>query len=86
MGTCGSTALDIKTYFAGRNQPTHPNVISFDTPWHGYRYYMAYTPYPYQNGFEENPCLAASNDLIHWETPAGLYNPLRPVKNWPVTN
>ena len=76
MGKCGNVALDIRTYFAGLNQPTHPNVISFDTPWHGYRYYMAYTPYPYGNGFEENPCIAASNDLIHWEKPAGVINPI----------
>lgn len=76
MGKCGNIALDIKTYFAGRNQPTHPNVIAFDTPWHGYRYYMGYTPYPYGNGFEENPCLAGSNDLIHWENPEGLRNPI----------
>lgn len=76
MGKCGSIALDIKTYFAGGNQPTHPNVIAFDQPWHGYRYYMAYTPYPYANGCEENPCIAASNDLIHWAPPQGRVNPI----------
>lgn len=76
MKSCGTTALDIKTYFAGLNQVTHPNVISFDKLWHGYRYYMAYTPYPYGNGYEENPCIAASNDLIHWETPYGAINPI----------
>lgn len=76
MNKCGKTALDIKTYFAGLDQPTHPNVISFDVPWHGYRFYMAYTPYPYGNGFEENPCVAASNDLIHWEKPSDLINPI----------
>ena len=76
MGKCGTIALDIKTYFAGCNQPTHPNVIAFDSPWHGYRYYMAYTPYPNGSGFEENPCVAASDDLIHWETPSGLRNPI----------
>ena len=76
MGKCGSVALDIRTYCAGLNQPTHPNVISFDSPWHGYRYYMAYTPYPYANGFEETPCIAASNDMIHWESPTGAVNPI----------
>ena len=73
---CCEIALDLKTYYAGQNQATHPNVIAFEEPWHGYRYYMAYTPYPYANGFEENPCLAASNDLIHWEKPEGLINPI----------
>ena len=76
MGKCGSIALDIKTYFAGKNQPTHPNVIAFDRPWHGYRYYMAYTPYPYANGCEENPCVAVSNDLIHWVSPRERVNPI----------
>lgn len=73
---CCEIALDLTTYYAGQNQATHPNVISFEEQWHGYRYYMAYTPYPFANGFEENPCLAASNDLIHWEKPAGLINPI----------
>lgn len=76
MGTCATVALDIRTYYAGKNQLTHPNVIAFDKPWHGYRYYMAYTAFPYGNGSEENPCIAVSNDLMHWETPVGLNNPI----------
>ncbi len=76
MPRCANTALNITTYIAGRNQATHPNVVSFREPWHGYRFYMAYTTYPYANGSEENPCLAASNDLLHWEKPSGLVNPV----------
>lgn len=76
MTKCAKIALDIKTYYAGQNQATHPNVISFTKPWNGFRYFMAYTPYPYGNGFEENPCIAASNDLIRWEKPPGLNNPI----------
>lgn len=76
MNKCAEAALDIQTYYAAQNQATHPNVISFSTPWNGYRYYMAYTPYPYGNGFEENPCLAVSNDLLHWEIPDGMLNPI----------
>lgn len=37
---------------------------------------MAYSPYPYGNGEEENPCVAVSNDLLYWETPGGLANPI----------
>lgn len=74
--SCASIALNISTYIAGKNQPTHPNVISFSEPWHGYKYYMAYTPYPYANGSEENPCLAGSNDLLDWKKPEGLINPI----------
>lgn len=76
MSNCSLIALDIHTYYAGKNQLTHPNVVSFEKPWHGYRYYMTYTAYPYANGSEENPCIAASNDLLHWEKPDGLINPI----------
>lgn len=72
----GSVRLNIETYLAGANQPTHPSVVSFKTPWNGYSYWMAYSPYPYANGEEENPCVAASNDLLYWETPVGLANPI----------
>ncbi|MCR4963649.1 MAG: hypothetical protein K6B40_07210, partial [Firmicutes bacterium] len=68
--------LNIQTYAAGQNQPTHPSVLAFDQPWHGYRFWLAYTPFPYADGEEENPCLAASNDLYYWETPPGLANPI----------
>lgn len=37
---------------------------------------MAYSPYPYANGEEENPCIAVSNDLLYWETPDMLSNPI----------
>lgn len=72
----GSVRLNIETYRAGENQPTHPSVVSFEIPWHGYSYWMAYSPYPYANGEEENPCVAASNDLLYWEAPEGLANPI----------
>lgn len=72
----GSVRLNVETYRAGENQPTHPSVVAFETPWNGYSYWMAYSPYPYGNGEEENPCIAASNDLLYWETPGGLANPI----------
>lgn len=72
----GSVRLNIETYRAGENQPTHPSVVSFETPWNGYSYWMAYSPYPYANGEEENPCVAVSNDLLYWETPQSLANPI----------
>lgn len=73
---CTQAALRIQTYYAGKNQATHPNVIELDPPLGGYRYLMGYTAFPYANGAEENPCLAASNDLLHWEKPEGLINPI----------
>ena len=28
------------------DQVTHPDVVVLEEPWNGYRYWMAYTPYP----------------------------------------
>ena len=72
----GSVRLNIETYLAGENQPTHPSVYIFDEPWNGYKYWLAHSPYPYGNGEEENPCIAVSNDLYYWETPEMLVNPI----------
>lgn len=72
----GSVSLHIETYLAGKNQPTHPNVIKFNKKWNGYKYWMGYTPYPNADGEEENPSITVSNDLYKWETPKGLANPI----------
>lgn len=72
----GTVRLNIETYLAGENQPTHPSVYIFDEPWNGYKYWLAYSPYPEGNGEEENPCIAVSNDLYYWETPGTLANPI----------
>lgn len=68
--------ISLETYFAGDNQPTHPSAYDFGKQWNGWRYWMAYSPYPNMNGEEENPCIAVSNDLKTWETPEGLHNPI----------
>lgn len=72
----GNVRLNVETYLAGKNQVTHPSVYTFDEPWHGYKYWMAYSPYPEANGEEENPCVAVSNDLYKWEAPKFLANPI----------
>ena len=54
----------------------HPSVISFEQPWNGYRYWIAFSPYPGHDDYYENPYIYASNDQIHWEKPSGLENPL----------
>jgi hypothetical protein len=56
------------------NAPVHPSLVSFTTPWNGYSFWVAYTPYPGSDSQYENPCVAASNDLITWVSPAT--NPL----------
>ncbi len=58
------------------NQGVHPKVINFEKKWHGYKYWMSFSPYPDGNDKYENPYLVASNDLIHWEAPKGLKNPI----------
>lgn len=72
----GSAVLNIETYIDGDNQPTHPSVIDMVQEWNGFRYWMAYSPYPYGNGAEENPCVCVSNDMYYWSVPDGLYNPI----------
>lgn len=67
--------LVIPTY-EGSDQPTHPSVVKFDEPWNGYIYWMAMTPYPYNDGSFENPSIVASDDGIHWIEPDGVENPL----------
>ena len=70
--------LSIRTY-EGYNQVVHPDVKYFSNPWNGYRYWMAYTPYPWTNDFYENPSIVASKDGVEWVTPEGLVNPLDEV-------
>lgn len=67
--------LDIHTY-DGSNQANHPKVLYFDIPWHGWKYWMSYTPYPNGNADYENPSIAVSNDGVNWKTPNGLKNPV----------
>lgn len=72
----GEIRLNIQTYRAGMDQVTHPSVLEFESNWNGYKYWMAYTPYPYGNGEEENPCIAVSDDLFYWDVPEGMVNPI----------
>lgn len=63
----------------GANEFTHPKVISFKNKWNGYKYWIAYTPYPKGNQAEENPHIMASNDLINWKEKKYFSNPLDEV-------
>lgn len=72
----GAVRLNIETYLAGKNQPTHPSAVYFPEAWNGSKYWLAYSPYPYGDGEEENPCVAISSDMLYWETPPGLANPV----------
>lgn len=66
-----STGIVLPNPYSGfANAPVHPGVVYAAQPWNGYRYWMAYTPYPSANSAYENPCVAGSNDGVLW-TAAG---------------
>lgn len=67
--------LNIKSVY-GDNEAYHPKVLYFENGWNGYKYWMAYSPYPQADDSKENPHIAVSNDLNNWKTPEGLKNPL----------
>lgn len=67
--------LNITTY-EGSGQTTHPSVLFFKDRFAGYKYWMAHTPYPYNNDDYENPCIVASVDGVNWVTPTGIANPI----------
>ncbi len=60
----------------GSGQAVHPDVIRLDEPFRGYRYWMAYTPYPFGDERLENPCIRASTDGLNWERVAGCPDPI----------
>jgi len=70
--------LDIVSAY-GDNEAYHPKVLYFSEGWNGYKYWMAYSPYPHADDSKENPHIAVSNDLITWEAPSGINNPLDEV-------
>ena len=75
------TKLVVPTY-EGSGQAVHPDVLWFPAGWHGFEYWMAFTPFPGGKPEFENPSIVASHDGIAWQVPAGLTNPVvrRPSK------
>ena len=70
-----SEQLNIVTTLNNK-QAYHPKVIYFKNSWNGYKYWMAFTPYPNADESKENPVINASNDKINWIEPTGTNNPL----------
>lgn len=64
------------TNYAGNEQNIHPKVLYFSESLWGYKYWMAYTPYPNGNTQYENPCIAVSADGYVWGDFPGAPNPL----------
>lgn len=62
----------------GTGSGLHPSVVDMGGPWHGWRYWMAFTPYVNSDWRIEDPCILASPDGLSWQVPAGLANPVDP--------
>lgn len=67
--------LTVPTY-EGSGQAVHPDVVWFARPWHGWEYWMAFTPFPSGKERFENPSIVVSHDGMQWQVPPGLFNPL----------
>jgi hypothetical protein len=70
-----TVSLVVPTY-DGSGQAVHPAIAEFPAAWHGYRYWMAVSPYPFSDKTVENPSIVASEDGQHWVVPPGLTNPV----------
>lgn len=74
-----TSPLDVPTYPEGNDEAVHPDIVDAGpSGWNGYRYWMAFTPYPNTDEQQENPSLVASHDGTTWVDPAGVSNPLAP--------
>lgn len=69
------STLDIDAGEYGNNG-YHAKVVYFKDGWNGYKYWMAFTPYPHAQAIYENPSINVSNNMIDWKTPKGLTNPI----------
>ena len=68
--------VNVVPTYDGSGSTVHPSVIDIGRKWHGFRWWMANTPFPADNERFENPCIWGSNDRVNWAVPAGLTNPL----------
>ena len=65
------------------NQVTHPDILYFQDSFHGFKYWLTVTPYPYSNYNFENPSILVSNNSFLWKTLPGYSNPVvRKIKNY----
>jgi hypothetical protein len=69
------TLMMVPTY-DGTGQAVHPDVVAFDSPWHGARYWLTMTPYARSDQRVENPSILMSDDGVSVSEPTGLRNPV----------
>lgn len=53
--------MKLYSYY-GDTQVVHPKVLYFPNMLFGHKYWLAYTPYPNEQAYYENPCIAYSDD------------------------
>ena len=54
----------------------HFSPVYFKDGLNGWKYWMAFTPYPNSDSTYENPCIVVSQDGRSWEVPEGVTNPI----------
>jgi hypothetical protein len=69
----------------GSGQACHPDVVHIPEGFGSgkWPYWMVCTPYPYQDGYFENPEIFVSCDGVGWTVPRGLRNPVVPFPKHP---
>jgi len=72
------TYQEVPTY-DGTGQAVHPDIAFFPSGWHGYKYWLAMTPFFYDSDRRENPSIVVSDDGASWVAPSELTNPLVPA-------
>jgi len=73
--------VTVPTY-DGSGQAVHPDVVEFESDWHGAKYWLTMTPYPKSDQKLENPSILSSPDGVELAMPEGLKNPvIAPPKN-----
>ncbi|HVZ77116.1 MAG TPA: hypothetical protein VG818_03945 [Gemmatimonadaceae bacterium] len=77
--------LDVPTYDES-GQSVHPDIVAFDTAWHGSPYWLVMTPYPFGNPGFENPSVLVSPDGSQLAVPAATHNPVVPGLGLPAYN
>ncbi len=75
LGATDFFPIEFATY-DGRNQVTHPSAVEFAAPWHGHRFWLALTPYPYSDAQYENPSVYAGDTGSDWAVPPEVSNPV----------
>jgi len=68
-------SLDLPNpYPAELNAPVHTSIVKSSRTFNGYKFWIAYTPYPNANSDFENPCVVATNDFKSFIEPTS--NPI----------